>query len=131
MSRGVAHHGFPKTLRILSRSEFRRVYEEGQRRSNALCTMFFRSNGLGRTRLGITTPTRLGHAVLRNRMRRRLREIFRLHRHSFEAGWDVVLNPRPKVASISFQNLEREMLKLFGQLPRAGQENSPRPKTWC
>ncbi len=118
MSLRVARYGFPKSLRLLRRAEFRRVYEQEQRRGNSLCTVFFRSNGLARTRLGITTPTRLGGAVQRNRIRRRLREIFRLYQSAIEPGWDVVLNPRPKVASTSFQNLEREMLRLFRQLPQ-------------
>ncbi len=122
----MAPRGFSKTLRLLARAEFRQVYEEGQRRSNALCTMFFRSSGLGRTRVGITTPTRLGSAVLRNRMRRRLREIFRLHQATIEPGWDIVLNPRPSVASTPFPKLQREILKLLCQLPPGRRANSAR-----
>ncbi|MDE3181753.1 MAG: ribonuclease P protein component, partial [Acidobacteriota bacterium] len=66
-------------MRLLHRPEFRRVYEEGRRGSARVCTIFYRSNGLGRTRLGITTPKSLGSAVKRNRIRRRLREVFRLN----------------------------------------------------
>jgi ribonuclease P protein component len=119
MSRRVARYGFPKSLRLLGRAEFRRVYGEGQRRSNSLCTMFFRSNGLAHTRLGITTPRWIGSAIQRNRIRRRLREVFRHHQATIKPGWDVVLNPRPKVASTPFQNLEREMQRLFCRLPQA------------
>src|SRR5579883_3030510 len=86
---------FPKTLRLLRRPEFRRVYEEGRRGSARVCTIFYRSNGLPRTRLGITTPRALGKAVVRNRIRRRLREVFRLNQAAIPPGWDIVLNPAP------------------------------------
>jgi ribonuclease P protein component len=108
---------FPKSVRLLRRSEFRRVYDEGQRRSAPLCTIFFRPNGLPHPRLGITAPTRLGTAVLRNRLKRRLREVFRLHRAALPGGWDILVNPREAVAKVPFPTLERELLRLFPSQP--------------
>ncbi len=107
----------PKALRLLHRSEFRRVYEEGARRSTRLCTVFYRPNGLPQTRLGITTPSALGKAVNRNRIRRRLREVFRLNQGRLPGGWDVVLNPRPAVSDAPFDALERELLRLLPSHP--------------
>lgn len=104
---------FPKQYRLLRRLDFQRVYEQGQRRSASLCTIFYRPNGLAQTRLGITVPRRLGTAVLRNRIKRRLREIFRLHRQELPGGWDIVLNPRPAAATVAYPSLERELLRLF------------------
>lgn len=115
MTRRAAGHSFPKIRRLLRRAEFRQVYEKGRRRSNSLCTMFFRPNRSNETRLGITTPTRLGTAVKRNRIRRRLREVFRLNYATLPRGLDIVLNPRPTVAEIPFSALERETLKLVAQ----------------
>lgn len=111
---------FPKQYRLLRRSEFQRVYEQGQRRSASLCTIFYRPNGLAQTRLGITVPRRLGTAVLRNRIKRRVREIFRLHRHELPGGWDIVLNPRPAAATAAYRFLERELLRLFPAGPPKG-----------
>ena len=108
---------FPKSLRLLRRPEYRRVYEEGRRGSVRVCTIFYRSNGLARTRLGITTPKALGNAVKRNRIRRRLREVFRLNQAAIPAGWDVVLNPRPSVADVPFPALVKEILRLFPRSP--------------
>jgi ribonuclease P protein component len=111
---------FPKQYRLLRRLEFQRVYKQGQRRSVSLCTVFYRPNGLAETRLGITVPRRLGTAVLRNRIKRRIREIFRLHRQELPGGWDIVLNPRPAAATVAYPALERELLRLFpGQPPSA------------
>ncbi|TAM84816.1 MAG: ribonuclease P protein component [Acidobacteria bacterium] len=108
---------FPKQYRLLRRLEFQRVYEQGRRRSASLCTIFYRPNGLAQTRLGITVPRRLGTAVLRNRIKRRVREIFRLHRQELPAGWDIVLNPRPAAARVAYPVLERELLRLFPSAP--------------
>jgi len=109
----LASQGFPKIYRLRRRSEFRRVYDEGQRRSGSLATVFIRANGLPHSRLGITAPTHLGRAVQRNRAKRRVREFFRLHRLALAAGWDIVVNPRRGVAEIPFKILERELLRLF------------------
>lgn len=118
----LAPQAFPKNFRLLSRAQFRRVYDEGQRRSAPLCTIFFSPNGLTQTRLGITTPRAVGNAVERNRVRRRLREIFRRNRAGLPRGWDVVLNPRSKVLEAPFATLEREVLRLF---PRQSPATSP------
>jgi ribonuclease P protein component len=117
MNARFAPHAFPKDFRLLRRAQFKRTYDEGQRRSASLCTIFFRSNGLPQTRLGVTAPVRLGNAVFRNRLKRRLREVFRLNRTSIPGGWDIVMNPRQGVAKVPFPTLEREILKLFPKAP--------------
>jgi ribonuclease P protein component len=121
MSAGHGPTSFPKNLRLLRRKEFRRVYEEGQRRNAPLCTLFFRSNGLTRTRLGITVPVSVGNAVVRNRVKRRVREVFRLHRASLPGGWDIVVNPRKHVATTPLPNLVRELMRLFPATPPASE----------
>ncbi|MGH9469406.1 MAG: ribonuclease P protein component [Terriglobia bacterium] len=112
-------------LRLLRRVEFRRVYEEGRRGSARVCTIFYRSNGFRRTRLGITTPRALGNAVLRNRIRRRLREVFRRNQAAIPPGWDIVLNPRPAVAGLPFPALTREVLRLFPSAPPPDAAGAP------
>ena len=79
--------------------------------------MFVRPNGLPQSRLGVTTPARLGNAVLRNRLRRRLREVFRRHRARLPRGWDILVNPRGPVATVPFRSLEGELLRLFPSQP--------------
>jgi len=62
-------------------------------------------------------PTRLGNAVLRNRLKRRVREVFRLHRANLATGWDFLVNPREPVANVPFATLQRELLRLFPGQP--------------
>lgn len=126
MKEGEPSQSFPKTLRLLRRPEFRRVYEEGRRGSARVCTIFYRSNGLPRTRVGITTPRSVGKAVIRNRIRRRLREVIRLNQAGVAPGWDVVLNPRPVVAEMPFPALVREILRVFPAQPPGGTCIAPR-----
>jgi len=117
MSGAASRRAFPKSSRILKRADFRRVYDEGQRRNGPTFAVFHRPNGLAETRLGITVPTRVGGAVVRNRIKRRLREVFRLIRHKFPPGWDIVMNPRSSAGRIPIGALEKEMVRLFPAKP--------------
>jgi ribonuclease P protein component len=119
---------FPKEFRLLRRNEFRQVYEAGQRRSGPLGVIFFRPNGLSLTRLGITAPTKLGGAVLRNRVKRRVREVFRLNQLAIPGGWDIVVNPREAMATVEFSRLAQELLRLFPRHAPAGQTEEARPQ---
>ena len=104
---------FPREARLLRRSEFDAVYRDGRRRSGRHFAILFRANGLERSRLGVSIKRALGGAVVRNRIRRRVREIFRLHRMEIPAGWDIVVHPRNSVATAEFRALEREFLSLL------------------
>lgn len=78
--------------------------------------LYTRKNRLQENRLGITTGKKLGNAVTRNRIRRRLREIYRLHEEEFLLGRDLVVVARVRSAFVSYQTLERDFLKLAGKL---------------
>ena len=61
---------------------------------------------------GFTTPRALGKAVVRNRLRRRVREAVRIERSAFGASWMVVFNPRRAAADAPFEELRREVAKV-------------------
>ena len=64
-------------------------------------------------RIGFTVPRAVGNAVVRNRIRRRLREAVRLHLHRLSPQWSIVINPRRKAMDAPMPELEREVERLF------------------
>jgi len=62
--------------------------------------------------VGITVSRKLGHAVVRNRIRRRLREVYRLNEEKFLPGWDIVVVARSRAVDASFSVLTRSYLNL-------------------
>jgi ribonuclease P protein component len=108
--------GFPREARLVRKSEFDAVYSTGKRRSNAHFTAFFRANERPLSRFGFSIKKALGGAVVRNRMRRRMREIVRCHRQEIPAGWDIVIHPKSKVGGAEFVLLTQELLGLMKNL---------------
>ena len=90
---------------------FRRLYStSGQ--ANSIMVLYARKNRTGTTRVGITVSKKLGHAVVRNRVRRRLREVYRLNEAKFQPGWDIVVVARSRCISASFQDIVSAYLAL-------------------
>ena len=69
-------------------------------------------------RVGFTTPRALGKAVIRNRVRRRLREVVRLRYSDLERGWEIIFNPRRALLDAPQSGIEAEVAKFFGFLRR-------------
>lgn len=111
----------PKSCRLVSRVEYDAVYREGRRKSNRQFTIFLRPNGLGISRFGWSIKKGLGTAVCRNRIRRRLREIVRLHLQEIAPGWDIVIHPRSSAATLTFSLLTDELLRLIPSIAITGQ----------
>ena len=65
----------------------------------------------GMSRLGVTVSTKLGHAVVRNRVRRRFRELYRLHRADMLPGWDIIMVGRVRAAELPYPKLEKQYLR--------------------
>lgn len=114
-----AKKNLPREWRLVRRAEFEAVYREGRRRSSATFLVFLRANGLERDRFGMSVKKALGNAVVRNRMRRRIREVLRLHREEILPGWDVVIHPSRSVETLEFTKLEAELLALLPREKRA------------
>jgi ribonuclease P protein component len=112
----------PRACRLVRRSEYDAVYREGRRRTSREFTVFLRPNALDLSRFGWSIRKALGSAVRRNRIRRRLREILRLHRQEIAPGWDIAIHPRSSAATADFPVLTRELLKL---LPSTGPAEKP------
>lgn len=90
---------------------FRRLYSS-QGQANGYLVLYARKNRTGGNRVGITVSKKLGKAHIRNRVRRRFREIYRLNEEKFQPGWDIVVVARGKSITADFQKLTEAYLLL-------------------
>src|SRR6202521_4302221 len=135
-------------MRLLRRADYEAVYGAGQRRSSPQFAVFFRSQqtlqretsarapteshanagapvnetrGPGPvSRFGISVKKALGGAVVRNRIRRRIREILRRNRTEIPTGWDIVIHPKSTVAQAALAPLEAELVRLLRGIRSTG-----------
>lgn len=90
---------------------FRRLYHTSGFADGYL-VLYARKNRTGGNRVGITVSKKLGKAHVRNFVRRRLREIYRLNEDKFQPGWDIVVVARTKAVSADFGRLTQSYLAL-------------------
>lgn len=114
-----------RSIRLRKHADFERVYRASRRHSSASMTYFFRLRDAGEPagpepRIGFTTGRVLGGAVVRNRIRRRMREAVRMHASELPQRIDVVLHPRKVVLEMDFTHLEREVSRVFAAIAAAG-----------
>jgi ribonuclease P protein component len=101
---------------MLSRpQDFAAFQGSGTTRSHQLLTARFRRTDLETTRFGLSTGRALGGAVVRNRVRRRIREALRVMAPSFQPGWDVLIIARPAVVSADHEALVGALRRTLGK----------------
>jgi ribonuclease P protein component len=125
---------FPRSVRLLRHADFERVYKQGRRHFAAHMTVFYLQRGGGDDnqgtrrspagpRIGFTVGKVLGGAVLRNRMKRRLREAVRLQ-DSIPVAVDVVINPKKSLLATRFEDLQSEVAQAFGVILKSSSKKS-------
>lgn len=90
---------------------FQRLYRT-KGMADSYLVLYARRNRTGANRVGITVSKKLGHAVVRNRTRRRLREVYRLNELRFKPGWDIVVVARSRAVEAPFDKLTASYLSL-------------------
>ena len=105
-------------------SDFRRLYARGKSAATPYLVLYCRPNRRGENRLGYTVSTKLGHAVVRNRVRRRLREIVRLSEPALKQGWDIVVVARSRCVGAPYRKLEVSFLEACGKLGLIREEDA-------
>lgn len=113
----------PRSRRLRLKTDFRRVFAARQVFIDRELIVHAAANGGRPTRLGLAVTRKVGSAVRRNRIRRLMREAFRLHQHRFPTGLDLVLVPR-KGAQLTLESISASLCKL---VERAGRACLPRP----
>lgn len=104
------------TVSLKQNHEFRRLYTKGKTAASPYMAIYCRRNRRQESRLGLTTGVKLGNAVRRNRVRRRLREVYRTNEDRLIPGWDIVIVARVKSVYARYAELERSFLTLARKL---------------
>jgi ribonuclease P protein component len=102
-----------KKYRLRKNLDFRKVYNKGKNFWNRNLVLYVKKNELEETRLGITVTKKIGNAVVRNKVRRRIREIYRLNLYRIEQGYDLIIIPKKNVTEISYKELENAFIHIL------------------
>ncbi len=101
--------------------EFHAVYKRGRSVVTKYIVMYYKKNDLDENRVGISVSKKVGKAVVRNRVKRLIKETFRLRADSIEKGYDIVFVARVRMNRATFKDTSREMNRVLKELQKRNQ----------
>ena len=114
---GAAGQGLPPGERLRRRADYLRCYRTGRRRHGSLAILYFLPNQLEAPRLGITASRKVGNSVVRHRLKRRIKEVYRRWQdRGLLPGLDLVVHLKPEAGKSDFPALRSELLRLLSAL---------------
>jgi len=109
---------FKKSEVLRSRSQITKTLDEGRKKKiGTYCTIIYNPNKLNRVRLGIIASKKIGNAVVRNRAKRRIREVFREIKNRISPAMDIVIISGKDLFLLPFSTLEQRILQVFNPNP--------------
>jgi len=111
----------PKPKRLAKRREFLRIYETGRKIFSRYAVLFIAGNDLAHSRIGITTTKKIGKAVVRNRLKRWTREIYRRQRAPLaldDQRVDIVVNVKSSAAEATFQDFRDDLVRVLRRVAK-------------
>ena len=114
----AAAYGFPKALRLLRRRDYLSLQREGRRRHTPNFVVIRHDGGGPVSRLGVTVSSRVGGAVERNHVKRRVREFFRQRRADLPTILDIVVIAKPGADSLTYADTASELERGLDLGPR-------------
>ena len=113
----MPREGFPKQVRLRKRREYLAVQRSRHRVVTTHFIVYGRGNRDGCARVGITVSRKVGRAHQRNKIKRRVREAFRLNQGEMPKGWDLVLVARQGRGVGTFREVETQLLRAAKEIP--------------
>ena len=108
-------------------ADFQAVYDRRRSAADGTLVVYARENGLGYSRVGLSVSKKFGPAVRRNRIRRLLREAFRLSKEELPVGYDLVLVPRPR-DEYELNDIRNSLGRLAKQAVKKIERDAQEPK---
>ncbi|RKD31372.1 ribonuclease P protein component [Thermohalobacter berrensis] len=102
-----------KKRKLRNSREFRRVYDKGKSYANKNLVIFFIRNNLEYNRIGFSVTKKLGKSVVRNRVKRLIKEAYRLNSCKIKKGYDIIFLSRIRAKNASYSEIEKAMLHLL------------------
>ncbi|MBN2569652.1 MAG: ribonuclease P protein component [Deltaproteobacteria bacterium] len=109
----MGKQSFGKDERITKRRDYLRIYKEGGRIGSGNFVVILGNNQSGKTRLGVAVSKRVGNSVTRNRIKRLIREFFRLRKDSLPGSKDIVIVAKKDISSMKCEDVCKELERLF------------------
>ena len=104
--------GFPKSQKIKAKREFQTVYEKGHSVVDGLAVFYVLPGENEKIKIGFAVGKKVGNAVIRNHVKRLMREVFRLHKGELKPNFRVIWVARKRLAQADFKTFERVFLRL-------------------
>jgi ribonuclease P protein component len=102
-----------KENRLRKNMEFKKVYKAGKNFWNRNLIVYVRRNGTDKVRIGVSITKKVGNAVVRNKLKRRIREINRLYLPYLRPGYDIVIIPKKNAVDLLFTELESALKHIY------------------
>lgn len=102
-----------KKYRLRNNDDFKKVYKKGKNYWNRNLILYIMENDLNHTRIGFSVTKKIGNSVVRNKTRRRLKEICRQNLNNIREGYDIIFIPKKNVVDITYGDLKSAMLHIL------------------
>ncbi len=102
-----------KIYRLRNNMAFKKVYNGGKNYWNRNLVLYVRKNNMENSRVGYSITKKIGNSVVRNKIRRRMKEIYRLNFNNVKEGYDLIFIPKKNIVDISYKELESAMLHIL------------------
>lgn len=101
------------TCAMRANRHFKRIYSKGDSIAGGYLVLYYQKNNTDQDVLGMTVSKKIGKAVIRNRVRRLIKESYRLNEANIKSGYDLIFVARTKAVGVSFEIIQRDMLYLL------------------